>query len=364
MSPAAAAVPQPAPAPAAPAGDIAGLIRELGLRESATPIRESARWQTPRAIVVRRVQPNIAAILQPLVPGAKITVVDSPADAARVIADADVLLGFCSEPLIAAGKKLRWVQSFAAGVEDCVGAPAVKSGAVLLTNTQRTAGPVISEHVIGMLFALARGLPQFAVNQHEARWDDRFAEQGGMRSLRGKTLLVVGLGGLGTEVARLANALGMKVIATRNTSHEAPAFVSYVGLADELPALATQADAIVNTAPLTPSTTGIFNAAFFARLKPAVYFVNVGRGASVVTADLDAALRSGRIAGAALDVTEPEPLPADNPLWHAPNLIITPHVASKSDAGIESRLAMVQENLRRYAAGERMLSVVEPGRGY
>jgi phosphoglycerate dehydrogenase-like enzyme len=360
-----------APAPATVAApqpdngaDVARLIADMGLRESAVAIRDAAGWHSPRAIVVRRIRPDIVALLQPVVPGAHITAVATPEEALKAIGDADVLLGFCSESLIAAGKRLRWVQSFAAGVEDCVGAPKVKSGAVLLTNTQRVSGPVMSEYVIGALFSLARGLPQFAINQRDGRWDQSFAEQGNTRSLRGKTLLVVGLGGIGTEVARLANALGMKVIATRNTSREAPAFVSYVGLADELPALAARADAIVNTAPLTPATTGIFNAALFAKLKPTVYFINVGRGASVVTADLDAALRSGRIAGAAVDVTEPEPLPPENPLWHAPNIIITPHVSNIADLGNQLRVVVVLENLRRYAAGDHMLSVVEPGRGY
>ncbi len=335
-----------------------------GLPESPVALRDTEGWRPPRVIVARAARPDMAAWLHAIAPGAKITVVATPAEALPLVGEADVLLGFCSRELLDAGKKLRWVQSMAAGVEDCVSAPSVRSGKVLLTNTQRLSGPVMSEYVIGVMLALARGLPQALANQRDALWSQSYWESGKVRTLRGKTLLVVGLGGIGTEVARLASAFGMKIIATRNSSRDAPAFVSHVGLADELPALATQADFIVNTTPLTPATTGIFNAALFARMKPSAYFVNVGRGASVVTADLDSALRNGVIAGAALDVTEPEPLPASNPLWHAPNIIITPHVSNSSDAGFGPRMLVIEENLKRYIAGDRMLSVVQPDRGY
>jgi phosphoglycerate dehydrogenase-like enzyme len=174
----------------------------------------------------------------------------------------------------------------------------------------------------------------------------------------------VGLGGIGVEVARRAHAFGMRVVATRASGREGPAFVSYVGLPDELLKLAAEADFVVNTTPLTPATTGLFDAKFFAAVKPGAFFVNVGRGRSVVQPDLIAALKSGRLAGAGLDVTDPEPLPADDPLWKLPNVIITPHVSADSDLGDEVRFAIGVENLRRYVAGERMLSVVDVAKGY
>jgi phosphoglycerate dehydrogenase-like enzyme len=177
-------------------------------------------------------------------------------------------------------------------------------------------------------------------------------------------VLVVGLGGIGTEVARRAHAFGMRVIATRASGRNGPDYVSYVGLPDELLKLAREADFVVNCAPITPQTTGIFNKEFFAALKPGAYFVSVGRGRSTVTADLIAALKSGRLAGAGLDVVDPEPLPADSPLWHLSNLIITPHVSADTALADEQRNAVLVENLRRYAAGEPMLSVVDVERGY
>jgi phosphoglycerate dehydrogenase-like enzyme len=185
-----------------------------------------------------------------------------------------------------------------------------------------------------------------------------------MVTLEGKTVLVVGLGGIGVEVAKRAHALGMRVIATRASGRDGPPFVSYVGLPGELLKLAAEADFVVNTAPLTPATQGLFDAKFFAAARQGAFFVNVGRGQSVVQSDLVAALRSGRLAGAGLDVTDPEPLPADSPLWQMQNVILTPHVSAASDLGDDARLAIAIENVRRYVAGGKMLSVVDVAKGY
>ena len=222
---------------------------------------------------------------------------------------------------------------------------------ILVTNMQRIGGPIIAEHVMGMVLAFTRGIDLYVPAQPRAEWR-RMTPPGRMAVIDGKTMLVVGLGGIGSEVAKRAHALGMKVIATRASGRTGPDFVSYVGLPDELPKLASEADFVVNTAPLTPQTTGIFDAAFFAKMKPTAYFINVARGRSVVTAALVDALNSKKIAGAGLDVTDPEPLPPDHPLWKAPNVIITPHVANDSDLGYEAQIKVVQENLRRYVAGE------------
>jgi phosphoglycerate dehydrogenase-like enzyme len=185
-----------------------------------------------------------------------------------------------------------------------------------------------------------------------------------MREVGGRTMLVVGLGGIGTEVARRAHALGMRVIATRNSSREGPDFVARVGLPGDLAAFAAEADVVVNATPLTPETEDLFDEEFFAAMKPGGYFVSVGRGASTDTDALVDALRSGHLAGAGLDVTDPEPLPAGHPLWSMPNVIITPHVASNSDVQDEREWILAVENLRRYVAGEPLLNVVDLRRGY
>jgi phosphoglycerate dehydrogenase-like enzyme len=174
----------------------------------------------------------------------------------------------------------------------------------------------------------------------------------------------VGLGGIGLEVAKRAHALGMKVIATRASSREGPDYVSYVGLSDELPTLIGQADVVVAALPLVPATTRLFDAKMFARMKKSAYFINVGRGGSVVTDDLVAALNNGTIAGAGLDVTEPEPLPKGHPLWKAKNIIITPHMSAQSDLGQSIRELILREQLRRFVAGDKLLSVVDFSKGY
>ena len=156
----------------------------------------------------------------------------------------------------------------------------------------------------------------------------------------------------------------MKVVAVRASGRTGPEFVSYVGLPDELPKLLGEADVVVNALPLTPATTNLFDAKLFSAFRSGAIFVNVGRGRSVVTDDLVDALKAGRIAGAGLDVTEPEPLPKDHPLWRLPRVIVTPHVAAQSDLGREAQWRIVRENLRRWVAGEALLSVVDVEKGY
>ena len=140
--------------------------------------------------------------------------------------------------------------------------------------------------------------------------------------------------------------------------------MSHVGLSDELPALIGQADVVVASLPLTPATTHLFDSKMFARMKKSAYFINVGRGGSVVTDDLVAALNNGVIAGAGLDVTEPEPLPKDHALWKAKNIIITPHMSAQSDLGQGKRELILREQLRRFVSGDKLLSVVDLKKGY
>ena len=256
-----------------------------------------------------------------------------------------------------------WVQIFSSGAERCLAVEDVASGRILLTNMQKMASPVIGEHAVAMMLSLTRGLTQQAKTMPEGSWNQSIGGEIGMMSVNGKTALVAGLGGIGRAAARRAAALGMRVIATRNSSRSGPDYVDYVGLSDELFELAAQADVVINALPLTPATEGLFDAAFFDAVKPGVFFVNVARGASVVTDDLVAALADGRVAGAGLDVTDPEPLPADHSLWRMPNVIVTPHIAWYGN-NRERQIALARENIRRFIAGDALLNVVDPERGY
>ena len=346
--------------PAAAAGS-AELFDKLGLRIAPQPVRERSGWRSPRIVLVDNEMHDLLPALRQAAPGAKLLEVSAATP--KQIAAADAAIGVCSEALLTQAKQLQWIQWPAAGVDRCVQQPLLHERHVLLTNLQRTMGASMAEHVIGLMLALSRHFDYYLKEQQQAHW----ARQDGapqLVDLDGKTVLVVGLGGIGTEVARRAHALGMRVVATRASGRTGPDFVSYVGLPDELLKLARDADFVVNCAPLTPQTTGIFNRAFFDTLKPGAYFVSVGRGRSTVTADLVAALQSGHLAGAGLDVVDPEPLPAESPLWRLGNVIITPHVSADTPVSAEQRNFVMVENLRRYAAGEPMLSVVDLERGY
>jgi phosphoglycerate dehydrogenase-like enzyme len=346
----------------------AALVRRFDLQESAVPLREQPGWSRPTRIVavlpygVAGDPRERLAELRAVAGGAEVVAVEDPAALPAALPGAQVLLGSCTPETVAAGTALRWIQHYYVGVERCVAAPGLRERGILVTNSKQLAGPQIAEHVIALTLALGRGLPYYARAQQRAEWDDRTEVP--QWELEGKTMLVVGLGGIGTEVAQRAHALGMRVIATRGSGREGPAFVEYVGLPDELHALAARADVVVNCTPLTLATTGLFDRAFFRAMKRGGYLVNIGRGRSVVTADLVEALRAGELAGAGLDVTDPEPLPADSPLWAMDNVILTPHVAAGSDVAPARVWTLVKENLRRYVAGERMLNLVDVDKGY
>ncbi len=350
----------------------AAVITRLRLMEAPAPVRERARWRTPRKIVLLAFggpdTANERDALASAAPGSQFVVARSRAAAIAAAADADVLIGFnpeiCDPAIIDNAHELRWIQSLAAGVENCVALPSVKRRDILITNMRGVDSAAIAEHAIALALALAHGLDVFAADTAKGHWSRRDAATTPIQMLTGKTMLVVGLGGIGTDVAERAHGLGMKVIATREHGHQGPDFVSYVGEPSELLSLAKQADVIVNTAPLTPQTTGLFNARFFSVVRPNAIFINVARGASAVTADLVTALNEHRLAGAGLDVVDPEPLPPDHPLWRAPHVILSPHISSRSDLPGRDRWIVARENLRRYAAGEKMLSVVDLRLGY
>ena len=338
------------------------LIEEAGLREGPVASRDLTGWRPPRKIIVRDAGKLVAA-LQAEFPDVVFVAAPSVDIARAEAGGADAIIGYCSEDMVAKGDALVWVQIFSAGAERCLAVEDVASGRVLLTNMQKMASPVIGEHAVAMMLSLSRGLTQQAKTMAEGKWNRSIGDEIGMMSVDGKTLLVVGLGGIGKAAAKRAAALGMRVIATRNSSRSGPGYVDYIGLSDELFELAGQADVVINALPLTPETEGLFDRAFFDAVKPGVIFVNVARGASVVTGDLVAALADGRVAGAGLDVTDPEPLPADHALWRMPNVIITPHIAWYGN-NRERQEALARENIRRFIAGDALLNVVDPARGY
>jgi phosphoglycerate dehydrogenase-like enzyme len=339
------------------------LIAETRVKEGPVAVRDMPGWETPDKILVRESAPVLVDSLQQAFPNIEFVAIPSSIEAIRNAAGADAIIGSCARDLLNAAVDATWVQIFSAGAERCVAVPQVKNAKVVLTNMQKMSSPVLAEHAVAMVMSLGRGLVVYSKLMAKGEWRRGGPEAQGLQEIRGKTLLVVGLGGIGTEVARRGAALGMRVVGTRRSSREGPDFVDYVGLSGELHKLAADADFIVNALPLTAETTGIFDKTFFEDAKKGSYFISVGRGASVVTDDLIQALESGQLAGAGLDVTDPGPLPADHRLWQMENVIITPHVAGRG-GNRERRLVLVKENIRRFIAGDALLNVVNPERGY
>jgi phosphoglycerate dehydrogenase-like enzyme len=326
--------------------------------------RELANWKSPEKIVFWGDKSQIVSLKKQF-PAIRFFATNDITQAKLLLKDADVFVGYCIPPLLQQKSSVRWIQSMGVGVEGCANAKVLKDNKVLVTNTQRLSSPEIAEHSIAMMFALVRQLDLYGKNQAQSEWDKSVApDPDEIWEIEGRTMLVVGLGGIGTETAKRAHGLGMKVIATRNSRRSGPSFVSYVGLSNELLDLAKQADVIVNTAPLTEKTIGMYDRNFFKAMKPNAYFISIGRGKSVVTDDLLAALKAGELAGAGLDVTDPEPLPKAHPLWTTPRVIITPHIAYRSEKLRPRVMVLVEENLHRYINGEKLLSVVDLSRGY
>jgi phosphoglycerate dehydrogenase-like enzyme len=347
----------------------AKLTDDLGLAASGPRPRDQAGWTAPKKVVVaaswaERGPGGGLEALRHVAPGVEI-VVTGGADAAKAAADADAVLGFVNESVLAAAPKLRWAQVSSAGVERYVGLPRIKSGEVVLTNAQRLYGPEIADHAVGMLLALTRAFPAALQNQNGARkWELPAAARDAMVELRGKTVLVAGLGGIGREVAQRVAGFGARVLATQARPTTPPPFVERVGPPEDLLAMAAEADVVFVCVPLTPQTELLFDEEFFVTVKRGARFINVARGRCVDQAALVAALKDGRIAGAGLDVTDPEPLPPDHELWKLPNVILTPHDSAASDGADERLFLLVRENLRRFVAGEALLSVVDPAQGH
>jgi phosphoglycerate dehydrogenase-like enzyme len=346
----------------------AALVERLSLQEAARPLRDQPLWRKPERIGVQ-----VPGWIEAFVPDARqrfrraagdVEIVEITGPSDPRVAQLDAIVGFCSEAMLKAAGRLRWLHHYPVGVEGCALLPDIGNYKFILTNSQRTSGPTIAEHVIGLMMVLTRGLQHHYRNQLEGHWDRNIPEDAAMFDVEGKTMLVAGLGGIGSEVAKRAAGLGMRVIATRRSGGRGPSFVEYVGRSDELLALAARADVVVNALPLTHETHHLFDRKFFDTVKHGAYFISVGRGESTVTPELVAALRDGRLRGAGLDVVDPEPLPRDHELWRLPNVIITPHISSQTVQARQRMATVAIENVRRYVAGDKLLNVVDLKAGY
>jgi phosphoglycerate dehydrogenase-like enzyme len=289
------------------------------------------------------------------VPGLRVTLCHSTAEAEAVIDDADAAFGTVTPELLSKAGKLRWIQAPAAGPPAGWYYPALIEHRAVVTNFREIFNDHLGTHISAFVLAFARGLHVYLPAQLRREWTSGAP----LIHLPEATALMFGVGGIGAEAAKLLAAFGTRVIGVDPRRSEAPEGVAELHRPEALDSLLPQADFVISTAPETPQTQRLFNRDRLRLMKPSAYLINISRGAIVVLDDLVAALEAGEIAGAALDVFEQEPLPAAHPLWTMPNVLITPHMAGDGPYLDDRRAAILRENCRRFAAGQPLMNVVD-----
>ncbi|HLJ95378.1 MAG TPA: NAD(P)-dependent oxidoreductase [Gemmataceae bacterium] len=329
------------------------LAEDFGIYEGPSPTKASPGWAKPRRIVIPNLMPARLAELKRVAPTVEFIPAKDDEEAAKVVADADAVIGYCTSEIVKAGRNLRWVHVDHAGVEKALSAEVVGSK-VVMTNAQRVHGPNVADQAFALLLTLTRDLhPSGLLDGGQPR-----------QELRGKTMLVIGLGGIGTEISRRAAAFGMRVSAIDPKEMPRPAVVFSLDKPEKLTALLPKADVLVLACPLTDETRGLIGEAQLKVMKPSAILINIARGGIVQTPALVQALEQKRIAGAGLDVADPEPLPAAHALRKLSNVVISPHVGGQSQGARDRQWRLLRENVRRFAAGEPLLCVVDKQKGY
>ncbi len=328
------------------------------------PVPERVRIATAAASYAVPPPTYAAAEIQQIQSQAKDVRLTVPANADelnRLLPDVDVIFGSVNAEMLSKAGNLRWLQATEAGMENVL-IPELVRSSVVVTNMARMFAPAISEPAIGMLLSLTRGFVRYYVPQfHQRTWQ---AERN-LVEVDGMTMGVVGMGGLGSATAMRAHyGFNMRVLATDAKPMAKPIFVETLREPGWLMEMVPQVDVLVSAAPSTQETSGIFSEHVFRAMKKTAYFINISRGALVDEPALVRALKEGWIAGAGLDVTRQEPLPADHPFWDCPNLILTCHTAGFAPQRRIRLVGLLAENVRRYTSGLPLLNVVDKQRGY
>jgi phosphoglycerate dehydrogenase-like enzyme len=291
-------------------------------------------------------------------PEVRVVIAEDQATAEREIVDAEAAFGWLPRDLLAKAQRLRWLQAPQAAPAAGYYYPELIQHSLTVTNFREIFNDHISAHIMAFVLAFARGLHVYIPQQLRREWK-KSRENSGVVHLPEATALIVGVGGIGAATARLAAAFGMTVLATDPRRGEAPPGVAELHQPDALDALLPRADFVILTVPHTPSTEGFMHRARFQRMKPSAFFINIGRGMTTKLDDLVAALHAGEIAGAALDVFEQEPLPAEHPLWTIPNVLLTPHMAGWGPYLDDRRYQIMIDNCRAFLGGRPLRNVVD-----
>jgi len=294
-------------------------------------------------------------------PGAEIVDAGQERIATELL-DADIFIGHAKVPVpwpeVVRRGRLRWIQSSAAGLDHCL-TPEVIDSPIVVTSASGVFADPVAEQTLALLLGLIRRLPTFFHAQQRREFIRRPTGD-----LHDKTIGIVGMGGNGRRLAEVLAVFRPRLIATDVFPVNKPPYVESLWPADRLDDLLAECDIVILALPLTRTTRGLFDAARFARMRPGSLLINVARGPIVVEQALVAALQSGHLAGAGLDVTEVEPLPVESLLWDMPNVLITPHVGAQSERRADVTTDFVAENLRRYFAGEPLRNVVDKQLGF
>ena len=297
------------------------------------------------------------------VPEIEVIVPETMEGAEQAIGMADAAFGTIPPALLARAQKLRWLQSPQIAPPAGYYYPELIEHPVVVTNFREIFNDHIGAHVMAFVLNFARGLHVYLPRQLQRQWK-KMPRDTGTVHLPEATALVVGVGGIGAEVARLASAFGMRVIGVDERRAAPPPGVAELHRAAALDGLLPRADFVILTVPHTPETEGFMNRARFQRMKRGAFFINIGRGKTTRLDDLVAALNAGEIAGAALDVFEQEPLPAEHPLWTMPGVLITPHTAGYGPYLDERRYEVLADNCRRFLAGRELRNIVDKSRWF
>ena len=293
---------------------------------------------------------------------ADIVVARSAEEFEKAIPEADAIIGGISKEQFSKAKNLKWVQSLSAGVEAYSFWPEFMASDVQLTNCKVVQGPTIGDHAFALLLSMTRGMNDYIANRRQ--WKSRADAPGGMTELPGMTAVIIGMGGIGTQIAQRAHGFGMQVIGVDPKDIPVSIFAPTIVPPDRLDDVLPKADVVFVAAPLTPESEHMIAAKQFDLMKQGAYFVAVSRGRLYDKGALIKAIDSKKLAGAGLDVTDPEPLPADDPLWEFENIVITPHVASHARGSDVRRLGVVAGNVGRFARGEPLTHVIDKSVGY
>jgi phosphoglycerate dehydrogenase-like enzyme len=336
------------------------MIRRLTLIFAITALALSAQ---SKKILVEMNDQDLLKKLQ-AIPQARIVPVTRDT-AIKEIADAEAYIGSIRPELVRAGKNLKWVQVNSAGVETVLyrsGATDLRDSKIILTNNKIVQGPEIADHAMAMLLMHARRLPLYYKNQASETWSTPRPYPG--IELRGKTAVVIGCGGIGMNIATRADAFGMKVIGVDPEDKPFLPFFERVVKPDQLDEVIPLADVVFISAPDTEQSYKMMGIKQFDLMKEHSYFIAVSRGRLYDINGLVKALDSKKLDGAGVDVTDPEPLPKGHPLWKFENVVITPHIAGRSDVDAERMKGTIVENVKRFVAGKPLLNVVDKQKGY